>query len=262
MAWFAGIDVGSVTVKAVITDNGEIKAYSLTPAGSNYKLAAQRAMTEALAKAGLSLKDIANIVATGYGANTVDFASQQVTDISCCARGINCIFPEVRTVIDVGGQASKVIRVNAEGRATNFVISERCAAGSGRFLQIIANVLRIELASVGPLSLQSKNPVTYTTGCAVFGESEAVSRVAEGTPKEDILAGVHNAIAAKISNLIDRVGLEKECALTGGGALDAGLVKRVEEKLGIHLLVPPQPQLTAALGAALLAEERLASNVR
>jgi len=261
MAWFAGIDVGSVSVKAVIIDDGEIKAYHLTPSGANYRVAAQKAMEEALAKAGLSLKDMANIVSTGYGASNVDFASQQVTDISCCARGISHVFPAVRTVIDVGGQASKVIRVNAEGKATNFVISERCAAGSGRFLQIIANVLRIDLDSVGPLSLQSKNPVTYTTGCAVFGESEAVSRVAEGTPKEDILAGVHNSIAAKISNLIDRVGQEKECALTGGGALDVGLIKRVEEKLGIHLLVPPRPQITAALGAALVAEERMTSTV-
>ena len=208
MTWFAGIDVGSVTVKAVVISDGEVKAYKLIPAGSNYKAAAQKAMADALAQAGLTLKDMANIIATGYGASNVDFASQQVTDISCCARGIHRTFPDVRTVIDVGGQASKVIRVNAEGKATNFVISERCAAGSGRFLQIITNVLRIDLASVGPLSLKSKNPITYTTGCAVFGESEAVSRVAEGIPKEDILAGVHNAIAAKISNLIDRVGLE------------------------------------------------------
>jgi predicted CoA-substrate-specific enzyme activase len=262
MAWFAGLDVGSVAAKAVIIENGEIKGYHLTPAGSDYRIAAQKAMEEALAKVGLSLRDVTNTVATGYGANNVDFASQQVTDISCCARGISHIFPAVRTVIDVGGQASKVIRVNAEGKATNFVISERCAAGSGRFLQIIARVLGIDLDSVGPLSLQAKNPVTYTTGCAVFGESEAVSRVAEGTRKEDILAGVHNSIAAKISNLIDRVGLEEECAFAGGGALDVGLIERVEEKLGVHLLVPPQPQIIAALGAALVAEERMMSIIR
>ena len=256
MVWFAGLDAGSVTAKAVITDNGKIEAYHLTPAGSNYRVAAQNAMEEAMAKARLSLKDMANIVATGYGASSVDFASHKVTDISCCAKGISHVFPAVRTVIDIGGQASKVIRLNAEGKATNFVISERCAAGSGRFLQIIANVLRIDLDSVGPLSLQSKNPVTYTTGCAVFGESEAVSRVAEGTPKEDILAGVHNALVAKISNLIDQVGLEDDCAITGGGALDVGLIMRVEEKLGVHLQVPSQPQITAALGAALVAAER------
>jgi predicted CoA-substrate-specific enzyme activase len=256
MAYFAGIDVGSVTTKAVIVEDGELKFYHVHSSGSNYKLAALKVMEEALAKAGLCLDDLAYIVATGYGAGNAEFANEQVTDISCCARGINRLFPAVRTVIDVGGQASKVIRVNPEGRATSFVVSERCAAGSGRFLQIIARVLQIDLEQVGPLSLKAENPVTYTTGCAVFGESEAISRVAEGTPKEDILAGVHNSIAAKISNLIDRVGLEEECAMTGGGGLDVGLVKRAADRLGVHLQVPPQPQITAAFGAALVAEER------
>lgn len=256
MAYFMGIDVGSVTTKAVIIKDGELGVSLMIPSGANYKTAAQRATEEILAKGGLSLSDIAYIIATGYGAGSCDLARERVSDISCCARGIHHWFPSVRTVIDIGGQASKAIRVNEEGRATNFVVSERCAAGSGRFLQIIARVLQVDMKDIGPLSLKSKNPITYTTGCAVFGESEAVSRVAEGTPKEDIVAGVHNAIAAKVSNLTDRVGLEEDCALAGGGALDAGLVKRVEEKLGVHLLVPPEPQITAAFGAALLAEER------
>jgi len=256
MAWFLGVDVGSVTTKAVVTKDNELVAYQTMPSGSNYKIAAERVVTEALAKAGLSSEDIAYAVSTGYGANNVDIASQQVTDISCCARGVSRLFPLVRTIIEVGGQASKVIRVSPEGRAINFAVSERCAAGSGRFLQIIARVLQIDIKDVGPLSLQARNPATFTTGCAVFGESEAVSRVAEGAAKEDILAGVHNALAAKISNLIDQVGLEEDCAITGGGALDVGLIMRVEEKLGVHLVVPPQPQITAALGAALVAAER------
>lgn len=256
MALFAGIDVGSVTTKVVITRDSELTAYHVIPSGANYKMAAQKAMEEVLAKAGLSLKDIACIVATGYGAGSADFASLQVTDISCCAKGVNHLFPSVRTVIDVGGQASKAIRVNEEGRTTNFVVSERCAAGSGRFLQIIARVLQIELGDVGPLSLQAKKPVIYTTACAVFGESEAISRIAEGTPKEDILAGVHKAMALKIYSLVSGVGLEEDCAIAGGGALDVGLIKRLEEKLEVHLLVPPQPQIMAALGAALMAEER------
>jgi len=256
MAWFLGVDVGSVTTKAVVTKDNELVAYQTMPSGSNYKIAAEGVVTEALAKVGLSSEDIAYAIATGYGANSVDIASQQVTDISCCARGVSRLFPSVRTIIEVGGQASKVIRVSSEGRAINFAVSERCAAGSGRFLQIIARVLQIDIKDVGPLSLKAKNPVTFTTGCAVFGESEAVSRVAEGAAKEDILAGVHNALAAKISNLIDQVGLEEDCAITGGGALDVGLIMRVEEKLGVHLVVPPQPQITAALGAALVAAER------
>jgi predicted CoA-substrate-specific enzyme activase len=135
------------------------------------------------------------------------------------------------------------------------VVSEKCAAGSGRFLDVIANVLQIELRDIGPLSLKAKNPVAFTTGCAVFGESEVVSRIAEGAAKEDILAGVHQALADKISALVDRVGLEKDCAISGGAALDIGLIKSVEKKLGIELLVPPQPQIVTALGAAIMAEE-------
>ncbi|MDY6907168.1 MAG: acyl-CoA dehydratase activase [Chloroflexota bacterium] len=256
MAYFCGIDIGSVTAKMVVIDDGELILHHVIPSGHNYREAAVKGMEGLLAKGGLSLDDIAYTVSTGYGAANVATAAESVTDISCCARGVHCTFPTVRTVVDVGGQASKAIRVNEEGRATNFVVSERCAAGSGRFLQIIARVLQVPLADVGPLSLTSQNPIIYTTGCAVFGESEAISRVAEGTPMEDIIAGVHNAIAAKISNLIDRVGLEQECALTGGGALDVGLVKRVEDRIGVTFLVPPHPQITAAFGAALIARER------
>jgi predicted CoA-substrate-specific enzyme activase len=172
------------------------------------------------------------------------------------------IFPSVRTVIDVQGMSSQVIRLDDEGRVVNFVASERCAAGSGRFLDVIANVLRIDLEDVGSLSLKSKNPVVFTTGCAVFGESEAISRVSEGASKEDILAGVHKALANKVSTLVDRVGLEKDCAISGGGALNIGLVRSVEEKLGIPLLVPPQPQFINAIGAAIVAEERTKTGSR
>ena len=138
----------------------------------------------------------------------------------------------------------------------DFIISEKCAAGSGRFLQVIANVLRMDLKDIGPLSLKSENPVTFTTGCAVFGETEVISRVAEGNSKEDILAGVHKALAEKICALAERLGLEEEYAITGGGGLDIGLIKAIEGKLDIHLLVPPYPQLVTALGAAIIAAEK------
>ncbi len=256
MAWFMGIDIGSGASKGVITRDGKLLAYHVLPSGTNYRVAAQKLREELLAKVGLSSGDIVYTVATGYGASSIPFTSQQVADLLCCARGMSSIFPSVRTVIDVGEQSSQVIRLSEEGRVTNFVVSEKCAAGSGRFLKIIANVLRIDLKDVGTLSLKSKNPVTFTTGCAVFGESEAISRVAEGISKEDILAGVHKALANKISSLIDRVGLEQRCAISGGGGLDIGLIKRVEEKLEIQLLVPPQPQIITALGAAIVAEEK------
>ena len=255
MPWFIGIDIGSANSKGVITRDGELLTYHLLPSGINYRMAAEKLRDELLAKASLSPEDIACTVATGQGAGNVPFSNQQVTDIRACARGINSIFPSVRTVIDVQAQSSQVIRLGEDGHVTNFVASEKCAAGSGRFLEVIANVLHIDLKNIGPLSLKSENPVTFTTSCAVFGESEAISRVAEGASKEDILAGVHQALANKISALIDRVELEKDCAISGGGGLDAGLIKSVEEKLGVQLLVPPQPQIITALGAAIMAEE-------
>jgi len=260
MAYFMGIDIGSGTSKGVITKDGELLAYHSLPSGVNYRTAAQKLNDELLAKVGLSPEDIACTVATGQGAGNVSFGNQQVTDIRCCARGMNRIFPSVRTIIDVQAQSSQVIRLNESGRVTNFAVSEKCAAGSGRFLEVIANVLQIDLNDFGPLSLKSKSPVSFTTGCAVFGESEAISRVAEGAAKEDILAGVHRALANKISALTDRVGLEKDCAISGGGALDIGLIKSVEEKLKIKLLVPPNPQIVTALGAAIMAEEIQASS--
>src|SRR5208283_4140465 len=154
-----------------------------------------------------------------------------------------------RTVIDIGAQFSKAIRVDGAGRITNFVLNEKCAGGSGRFLQVIARILHMTLEEISEVSLMSKSPVEFTTGCAVFAESEAVSRIAEGALPADILAGVHKAIASKIANLVTRVGLVPECAVTGGGAKDRGLVRTLEAELGSEIVVPEEPQITAALGA-------------
>ena len=252
-----GIDIGSGTSKGVITRDGKLQAYHLLPSGFDYKLAAQKLREELLAKAGILQEEIACTVTTGRGGNIISPDNQHVADIRCCARGINSVFPSARTVIDVQGQSSQVIRLSDSGQVISFVVSEKCAAGSGSFFDVVANVLQIELKDFGPLSLKSKNPVVFTTGCAVFGESEAISRVSEGIAKEDILAGVNKALADKISALVDRVGLEEQCAISGGGALNAGLIKKVEENLGIQLLVPPQPQLINALGAAIMAEAEL-----
>ena len=255
MAWFMGIDIGSGTSKGVITKDGKLEAYHLVPTGVDYRVAARKVRDELLARAGLQPEDVAFTVTTGHGANLIPFSDQQVSDIRCCAKGINTVFPSARTIIDVQGQSSQVMRINEKGQVINFVVSEMCASGSGRFLEVIANVLQLDLKDIGPLSLESKNPVTFTTGCAVFGESEAITRVAEGVSKEDILAGVHRALAGKLSALVDRVGLEEDCAISGGGGLNIGLVTMVEQKLGVKLLVPPQPQLVTALGAAIMAAE-------
>jgi len=255
MSWFIGVDIGSGASKGVITKDGKLSVYYLLPSGTNYGGTAQRLIEELLAKGKLSPEDITYTIATGYGGGSVPFSNEQVDDIRCCARGISSIFPSVRTIIDIQGMSSQVIRLSEKGQVTNFAVSEKCAAGSGRFLDVIANVLRIDLDDIGPLSLKSKNPVTFTTGCAVFGESEAISRVSEGFSKEDILAGIHKALANKLSALIGSIGLENECAISGGGGLDVGLIKSVEEKLGIQLMVPSRPQFVTALGAAIMAEE-------
>jgi predicted CoA-substrate-specific enzyme activase len=255
MAYYLGIDIGSSTSKGVITEDGSIAASHLLPSGVNYRLAAQNLIDELLAKAGVTREGIAFTVATGQGSANVELADQEVADIRCCARGVFSYFPSVRTVIDVQGQSTQVLRLSESGQVADFAISEKCASGSGRFLDIIANVLQIKLEDIGPLSLESKNPITFTTGCAVFGESEAVSRVSEGIAKEDIVAGVHQALAEKISALVGKVGLEERCAITGGGGLNIGLIKWIERKLGVELLVPPEPQLITALGAAIMAED-------
>jgi predicted CoA-substrate-specific enzyme activase len=256
MAYFMGIDIGSGTSKGVITQGNKPLVHHLLISGINYQKTAERLREELLRKAGLSQGDIAYTVATGHGSGKVPYANERVVDIRCCARGMHSIFPSVRTIIDVQGMSTQVLRINERGLVTNFIVSEKCAAGSGRFLDVIANVLRINLKDFGPLSLKSQKPITFTTSCAVFGESEAISRVAEGVPKEDILAGVHQALASKIATLVERVGLEMDCAVSGGGGLNTGLVKSIEEKLGIRLLVPPQPQFVNALGAAVMAEEK------
>ena len=255
MVYAAGIDIGSVFAKAAIV-SGELVSYHITPSGGNYKLTADETIKEALTKASLSAKDIAYVVATGYGASNVSLAHEIITEVSCQAKGVSHLFPSVRTAIDIGGQFTRVFKVDDRGKATAFMLSEKCAAGSGRFLQVIARVLQIDLTEIGPLSLKSQERIDFNTGCAVFAESEAISRIAEGTLKEDILAGIHRAVAAKTMNLVERVGLEPDCALIGGGAKDIGLVKSIEEILELGLLVPEEPQIVAALGAALIAGEK------
>ncbi|NVM24654.1 MAG: 2-hydroxyglutaryl-CoA dehydratase [Desulfobacterales bacterium] len=253
MAWFIGIDIGSVYSKGVITRDNELSASYLILSGGNYRTAAERIRQELLKKMDLTQDDIDNTVATGSGAGNVYFASHKVSDIVCTARGINSTFPSARTVIEVAGQSSKVMRIDEQGLVANFVVSEKCAAGSGWFIEVIANVLRVDLADFGPLSFKSKNPIAFSTGCAVFGESEAITRVAAAIPKEDIASGVNKALADKISSLAKRIRLEEPCGICGGGALNIGLIEALEHELNVQLLVTPQPQMTAALGAALLA---------
>lgn len=257
MSWCMGIDIGSATSKGVvISDGGKVKAYHMLASGVNYQTTAQRLREELLAGATLLPDDIGCTVTTGRGSGIIPFSDRHVADILCCGRGINHVLPAARTVIDVQEQSSQVIKLDEKGRVINFAINEMCAGGSGYFLKVVANVLQVDLEDVGPVSLKSKNPVTFTTGCAVFGESEAISRAAEGIQKEDILGGVHKALAETIMALVKKIGIEKPCAISGGGGLNIGLIKRLDEYC-IQLLVPPQPQIVNALGAAIFAVEQI-----
>jgi (R)-2-hydroxyacyl-CoA dehydratese activating ATPase len=255
MRWFIGIDIGSKTSKGVLINEDDRVFRHLLLSGTNYGISASELRDALLVKADISQNDVACSVTTGH-ADSVLYGDEYVTDIRCCTRGAHHSFPQVRTIIDIQGQSSQVILADDEGSVEAFVVSEKCAGGSGRFLDIVANVLRIKIEDIGHLSLLSQNPVAFTTGCAVFGESEAISRVAEGTKKEDILSGVHKAIAEKIGSLVNRIGLKEPCAVVGGGALNAGLIKSLGNNLGIRLLVPDEPQFITALGAAILAREK------
>lgn len=249
-----GIDVGSVATKGVLMREGAIVCRHVVPSGFNYGAAADRMREELLAMAGASADDVSGCVTTGCGAANAGFPARQASEIVCCARGMQAVYPSAKTVICVGGQSTQVIRAGDNGTVADFVVSERCAAGSARFLQVMANVLRVNLEDIGELSLKATNPVTFSTGCAVFGETEAITRIAEGWSKEDILAGVHRSLTGKIASLVARVELVEDCTVCGGGALDVGLIRTLEDTLGRQLLVPSHPQVVTALGAAVLAQ--------
>lgn len=254
MKYVLGVDVGSSFAKAVVLGESIPRSFAVMPSGGNYADVARKVSRAAIEKAAISDADISTTIATGYGAAAVNFADRTVADISCHAAGIYHLFPSARTIVDIGSQFCRAIKLNGDGRVTNFVQNEKCAGGSGKFLQVIARILHMSVEDIGALSLQSANPVEFTTGCAVFAESEAVSRIAEGAIPADILAGVHKAMSAKISNLILRLGLVQDSAVTGGGAKDMGLVRTLETELGVKVLVPEEPWITAALGAAILGQ--------
>jgi predicted CoA-substrate-specific enzyme activase len=256
MAHIAGLDIGSALSKAVILRNGSLLASGVRSTEGNFAQAADQVLTETLAKANLTLSDLACIGACGLGASFIVHPFTKITDISCQSRGTHYLLPTVRTVIEIGNQTSRVIKVTREGKVADCLAGNKCAAGSGRVLQIIARVLRINLAEMGQLSLRSSRPAKFTTGCAVFLETEAISRVAEGMPKEDIVAGLHRALATRTAAMAMKMHVEVDCAMTGGGAVDMGLVKTMEKEIGKPILVPENPLITGAIGAALIANER------
>lgn len=257
MAYVSGIDIGSVSAKAVIMDEaGQVVAYSIRPTGTGGKKTADAVMGGALEKAGLTLADISFTIATGYGRLLVSFASLELTEITCHARGAHRLLPQVRTVIDIGGQDSKIICLNERGSVINFALNDKCAAGTGRFLEVMARALDVDLDKMGELSLMPCRDLTVSSICTVFAESEVVSLVASGEEPADILAAVHRSIARRILGMTASQGLKEKVAMSGGVAKNIGVIRAIESELGTKLIVPPEAQIVGALGAAVIALEK------
>jgi predicted CoA-substrate-specific enzyme activase len=254
---WAGIDVGSLSAEAVIINEEKILSSSIILTGGDSAKAAQKAFSIALSQINpVTMKDIRYIVATGYGRVIVPFAQENITEISCHARGAHFFFPTVRTILDMGGQDCKAIRCDSNGKLVNFVMNDKCAAGTGRFLEITARALGIPLEEIGPLSLKAEKDCAISSRCAVFAKSEVLSLNRSGVPKEEILSGVHEAISQRVVEILSRVGIEKDFAMTGGVAKNIGVVKKVEKKIGLPVNIPSEPQIIGALGAALFARDK------
>jgi len=256
----AGVDVGSTQTKAVlIADNGGIKIVSraLVDTGANVQKAGERAFDRCCEQAGIAGSAVGFVVGTGYGRYKIAFGNAQMTEISCHARGAQFLCPGTRTVIDMGGQDSKAISVGPSGEVLDFVMNDKCAAGTGRFLANAAEVMGIGLDEVGPLSLKATRPVKIATVCTVFVESDILSYLAQGKRGEDILGGVHLAIAKRTLSLARRVAIEPEITMTGGVARNVGMVRALEEVLGRPLKISPDAHFMGAVGAALFALEKL-----
>jgi len=251
--YFAGVDIGSTMTKVVIMDE-EIRGCIIGPTGAEHRRLANRVMEEALEQANLAFDEISYVVATGYGRINVPFADKQITEITCHAKGVSSLFPTVRIAIDIGGQDAKAIKI-ANDKVVGFIMNDKCAAGTGRFLEVIAEALGLKLEEMGEISLKSKRQVSISSTCTVFAEQEVVSRIADGVAIEDILAGLHEAISSRVYRMAERLRIEPDVVLTGGVAKNIGVVKAMEEHVGSPILVPEEPLLTGAIGAAILGKE-------
>ena len=262
MIYAGGVDVGSTQTKAIIlSEDRRIVSRFLTNTGAFVSQAAARAFQGAVESAGIAPEEVAYVVGTGYGRYKVTFGNAQITEISCHARGANFLFPKTHTVIDMGGQDAKGIRIGESGEVKDFVMNDKCAAGTGRFLSNAAETLGVALDEIGPISLQAKKPVRLSTVCAVFVESDIMSYLAEGKTMPDILGGVHSAIAARTVSLVRRVGIEPEITFTGGVSLNNGMVRALEEKLQMPVNVCEDSHYIGAIGAALFALERALAGI-
>ncbi len=269
-----GIDIGSRSAQCVILEDGQLLTYGNIETGPESAKTAYAAVDAAVHRRGglwgenriqmpdiktdhLRIEDMACTIATGYGRVVVPFAHGSVTEITCHARGAHWLVPGVSTILDMGGQDCKAIRVNERGDVTNFMINEKCAAGTGRFLEVIADALNVPLSEIGGLSLKSTKDISFNAGCTVFVKSEAVALMKQGVNKADILAGLHAAITQRVMTLLKRVGIEDKFVITGGIGKNVGVVTKLADQLGgIEITIPTEPQIAGAAGAALIAFDR------
>jgi predicted CoA-substrate-specific enzyme activase len=239
----AGIDVGAGTAKAVILEDDEIVSWTVMPVKGNVAEVAEQVSHAALEKAGISLEALDCIVSTGYGRDTIPFAHKSASEIICHAIGVYFLIPDARTIIDIGAQDSKVIRVNEEGKVIDFGMNDKCAAGTGRFLEVMAQVLGVSLEEMGPLSMTSKNLCNISSTCTVFAETEVVSLRAEGKHIEDLIAGIHRAIALRVVTMGSHMKFNNGTVFTGGVAKNVGVKKALEKASGVQIIVPTEPQM-------------------
>jgi predicted CoA-substrate-specific enzyme activase len=252
----AGIDIGSITTEGLLFDKEKgIVGYTIMLTGADSRKTSEMALEKVLA--GKNVSDVAYVVSTGCGRKRAAFAKEAITEITCIAKGVSYLFPEARTVIDIGGQDTKVIRIDGRGRVAEFEMNDKCAAGTGRFIEVMANALKVDLDKIGELSLNYKKDLTISSICTVFAESEVISLVSEGEQLDDILYGIHRAIADRTLGLVNRLGgVEKDVVMAGGVAKNIGVVRALEKAMDATLKIPVEPQIVGALGAALLALEK------
>ncbi|KUH56584.1 acyl-CoA dehydratase activase [Megasphaera sp. DJF_B143] len=252
-----GIDIGSTTSKAAIIENGsKIVAKNIIPVGTGTR-GPEEVFKRVLDQLHIKSNEINRIVATGYGRMKFEHADRELSEISCHGKGVRFLIPDIRTIIDIGGQDAKVLQLNDKGLLENFIMNDKCAAGTGRFLDVMASVLDIDINDMGPRSLQADAPVSISSTCTVFAESEVISRLSNGENINNIIAGIHRSVAKKVGGLAIRLGYTDHVAMSGGVARNIGIVKAMEEELRCSIAVHPDCQLAGAIGAALFAYDDL-----
>ena len=251
-----GVDIGSLTTKAVLLEDSKVIAHELVFTGESSSEAAVRAVQRAASVAGVDIGDVAKFVSTGAGKSETPYEGEQATEVLSAVKGALFYYPSARTVIDMGAESVRVARCGANGRVVDFGTNDKCASGTGTFLDTIAKALELAVEDIGPLSLQAKEDILITATCAVFAESEVVGLIARGKDKASILNGITRSIASRVYGQANRVGINKDVIFVGGGAKNIGLRKSLESLIKQELLIPPDPQLTGAVGAAVIAQEK------